>query len=135
MNESKHTPGEIAIEYNYDSGLITSITQGDKAVNEPKHTPTPWAVRARWIDEDEDYKAYEIVRLNSDETIADCGFTEPADNGANAAHIVRCVNAFPVMLEALKAIVESNWSEYEPWLKSKKTAEAAIQTAEKEIQV
>ena len=51
---------------------------------------------------------------------------------ANAAHIVKCVNAYPVMLEALKSVVNSDWSMYEEWLKAKETAKAAIKAAEKD---
>ncbi len=92
-------------------------------MTESKHSPAPWRLYG------------DIGNMVGADNMhsADCQCAHsPA---ANAAHIVRCVNAFPVMLEALKGVYNNLYWRNPNYMETWATAKAAIQEAEKEIQV
>ena len=65
-------------------------------------TPLPWIANG---DEDHDF----IIGGNPQEILADCsiGRVRPIEDKTNAAYIVAAANAYPRLVQALKALVEA----------------------------
>ena len=66
-----------------------------------KHTPTPWTLEGRNI--------LGAAHDGSMRCIAPVSGQSPANADANAAHIVRCVNAHDALVESLSGLIE--WME------------------------
>ena len=69
-------------------------------MSEPKHTALPWCRHGgdpRRILKTDDVRLDDQDRIE----IARCGYDNRTDPESDAAHIVRCVNAMPAMVEAL----------------------------------
>jgi hypothetical protein len=72
--------------------------------NKPAHSPTPWSV-GKYVPE--------LVRDAKDNGVASCARLGDGNEEANAAHIVRCVNAHDALVAALKECFGYVKSDYE----------------------
>ena len=98
------------------------------------HTPTPWKLGAEYGNLKTEIVAQDraIAVVWTKNQIDKCTFENWAEGMANAAHIVRCVNNFDALIEALriedvandgsisvaeqhKIFKEHGWDEYETW--------------------
>lgn len=102
--------------------------------NETKHTPTPWKSKSGFV-----YIGSEYLSDKGSKTI--CRTVKQGGHPeVNAAHIVKCVNAYDEMLEALKGalfaldtvLMTQNSEQFKPLAAYAVEARKAIAKAEGE---
>lgn len=72
------------------------------------HTPTPWKLDLSAESGEADWKI-QILSSENRPAIAYAWGSDRKEVEANAAFVVRAVNAYQTMLDALKACEESEW--------------------------
>ena len=103
-----------------------------QAITEVKHTPTPWVLGPNGLDIRDGKHEDKIVTVDYVDHIAS------EQQEANAAHIVKCVNAHDGLVEALRLAYKDIIKAHETKLWKDETArtvgliEAALKLAQEE---
>lgn len=87
--------------------------------NESQPTPGPWRAVTNTVRAQTNYGSGKLLEC--------CSFDGPTRDEANAAHIVRCVNAHDALVSALEGILTKGFS-----AQAEEQARAALRTAKGE---